>query len=83
MISIHTLTQRVTRRLRLINWLPIHFNPHPHAEGDPFGFSMIGSVTFISIHTLTQRVTDWTDFEPLYRGISIHTLTQRVTSSRK
>ena len=34
MISIHTLTLRVTRRHLHEAYVDFHFNPHPHTEGD-------------------------------------------------
>ena len=78
-ISIHTLTQRVTQRRRKQSRHALHFNPHPHAEGDNRELAMREDALKISIHTLTQRVTRDIYRRRLFRQISIHTLTQRVT----
>ena len=56
-ISIHTLTRRVTFAF-FYNWGRFrHFNPHPHTEGD-LKLNRLMAETYISIHTLTRRVTD-------------------------
>ena len=57
LISIHTLTQRVTLPRLFPLLVGIYFNPHPHAEGDLFWQGRQNWRQNISIHTLTQRVT--------------------------
>ena len=56
-ISIHTLTQRVTKTRGITGFLKSYFNPHPHAEGDGVYADIPAGYHLISIHTLTQRVT--------------------------
>ena len=53
LISIHTLTQRVTRIVQHKGGLNEYFNPHPHVEGDLTWAQILQLHLKISIHTLT------------------------------
>ena len=77
-ISIHTLTKRVTSKGCGGSHWGYYFNPHSHKESDDFDL-LYASCLLISIHTLTKRVTYFHYVEDLYCTISIHTLTKRVT----
>ena len=78
-ISIHTLTQRVTRLSRFKAQPGILFQSTPSRRGWRRLPSSKPKAAKISIHTLTQRVTEKLRLESMKQEISIHTLTQRVT----
>ena len=59
LISIHTLTKRVTVKTGFEQHIVFHFNPHSHKESDYWEHGFF-SYKSISIHTLTKRVTCYT-----------------------
>ena len=52
-ISIHTLTQRVTSGLAYMITKITDFNPHPHAEGDSYiWYLLIRNIAYIEADTI-------------------------------
>ena len=68
-ISIHSLTRRLTTPLHRLKEISVHFNSQPHKEADHSGQSQGAWGKEISIHSLTRRLTT-----PLHRlkEISVH-----------
>ena len=80
-ISIHTLTQRVTRCYLPARAGITDFNPHPHAEGD---CAILDGCGLRRWFQSTPSRRGWRRHgrnRPYVRDISIHTLTQRVTTT--
>ena len=81
MISIHTLTQRVTLQSRPGQWQR-HISIHTLTQRVTRSPGWRRVYHVISIHTLTQRVTEKVFGTDSYGKISIHILTRRMTSGR-
>ena len=80
-VSIHTLTRRVTR-LRVDCAPSVGFNPHPHAEGDFKSLSI--EMRAISFNPHPHAEGDlWALHSHEAFAVSIHTLTRRVTGGQQ
>ena len=78
LVSIHTLTRRVTLLALLDKQARKGFNPHPHAEGDCYLAMRISAQRCFNPHPHAEG--DWFVADDGETAIvSIHTLTRRVT----
>ena len=75
LISIHTLTQRVTRIVQHKGGLNEYFNPHPHVEGDARHDDNAQLYADFNPHPHVEGDLTWAQILQLHLKISIHTLT--------